>query len=321
MDGDTPGSRHRPVAWITHPDCRLHDMGADHPESPRRLANIEDRLLLSGLGDFLQRYEAPRAPVADLTRVHDAGHVHRILNADATAGEIEIDPDTLMNAHSQDAAMRAAGAGLLAVDLVMQEKAGLAFCAVRPPGHHAERLKAMGFCFFNNVAVAAGYALASGLKRVAILDFDLHYGNGTADIFALDPRVQLCSTYQHPLYPNWAGIPEAANLIDVPLAPGAGSAEFRAAVRAQWLPAMTTFEPEMILVSAGFDAHQRDPLGDLRLTTDDYRWIGSVIREFAEAHCRGRVVATLEGGYDIDALAVSVEAFLRAFVHDGYTTA
>jgi len=298
----------------------MHDMGAHHPESPRRLGQIEDRLLISGLGDFLQRYEAPRAEIAALERVHDALHVQHILTADVTAGEIEIDPDTLMNAHSQEAALRAAGAGILGVDLALDGKAGLSFCAVRPPGHHAERLKAMGFCFFNNVAVAAGHALSRGLERVAILDFDLHYGNGTADIFAKDPRVLMCSTYQQPLYPDWSGIPGATNLIDVPLSPYTNSSTFRAAIREFWVPALNDFAPQIFLISAGFDAHQRDPLGDLKLTTEDFRWIGTLIRELAEQHCDGRVVATLEGGYDVDALAVSVEAFLRAFIHDGYNS-
>lgn len=165
---------YRPVCWITHPDCRLHDMGAEHPESPRRLDAIEDRLRADGSGDFLQRLTAPMATSGALERVHDAAHIERILTADTTAGEIQIDPDTLMSTHSLEAALRAAGAGVLAVDEVLGGRAGLAFCAVRPPGHHAERARAMGFCFFNNVAVAAAHAMASGLQRVAILDFDVH---------------------------------------------------------------------------------------------------------------------------------------------------
>ncbi|TXH05889.1 MAG: histone deacetylase family protein [Nevskiaceae bacterium] len=305
---------YRPVAWITHPACALHDMGADHPESPRRLAAIEDRLLVAGLKDFLLQCEAPRAPEESLARVHDAGHVRRILDADTREGEVQIDGDTLMNRHSHEAALRAAGAGLLAVDLVMSDRAGLAFCAVRPPGHHAERARAMGFCLFNNIAVAAAHALARGLTRVAILDFDLHYGNGTADIFKSDRRVLLCSTYQHPLYPHWAGIPGADNLLDVPLPAGTGSREFRAAVADRWLPALERFQPELLLVSAGFDAHMADPLGDLCLSTDDYRWLGTVIQGVADACCQGRVVAMLEGGYELHALARSVEAFLTPFV-------
>ena len=289
-------------------------MGAEHPESPRRLDAIEDRLLADGISGFLQRAEAPRASVQALKRVHDPEHVNRILTADTRAGEIQIDPDTVMNPHSLEAALRAAGAGVLAVDLVLSDKAGLAFCAVRPPGHHAERERAMGFCFFNNVAVAAAHALAQGLKRVAILDFDVHYGNGTADIFKSDARVLLCSTYQHPLYPNWTGAPGAPNLVDVPLPPFSGGAAFRAAVTEKWLPRLESFQPELLLVSAGFDAHAQDPLADLRLSTDDFRWIGAVTLGVAEACCHGRVVATLEGGYNLDALARSVCAFLQPFL-------
>ena len=304
----------RPIAWITHAACRLHEMGAEHPESPRRLDAIEDRLLADGIGDFLQRMEAPRVSLQALERVHDPEHVKRILNADTSSGEMQIDADTLMNPHSLEAALRAAGAGVLAVDLVLNDQAGLAFCAVRPPGHHAERAKAMGFCFFNNVAVAAAHALAQGLKRVAILDFDLHYGNGTADIFKGDERVLLCSTYQHPLYPYWPGAPDAPNLVDVALPPYTGSAAFRAAVTEKWLPRLESFQPELLLVSAGFDAHAQDPMGDLRLGTEDFRWMGTVTQGVAEACCHGRVVATLEGGYNLDALARSVCSFLQPFL-------
>lgn len=305
---------YRPVCWITHPDCRLHDMGAEHPESPRRLDAIEDRLRADGSGDFLQRLTAPMATSGALERVHDAAHIERILTADTSAGEIQIDPDTLMSTHSLEAALRAAGAGVLAVDEVLAGRAGLAFCAVRPPGHHAEWARAMGFCFFNNVAVAAAHAMASGLQRVAILDFDVHYGNGTADIFKGDSRVLVCQTYQHPLYPHWAGAPHAPNLVDVPLKAYSGSAAFRAAVTDHWLPRLETFQPELIFVSAGFDAHELDPLAQLRFTTDDYRWVASVIQGVAEACCQGRVVALLEGGYQLDALARSVSAFLQPFL-------
>ncbi|MGQ0696674.1 MAG: histone deacetylase family protein [Panacagrimonas sp.] len=305
---------YRPITWITHAACQQHDMGAEHPESPRRLIAVEDRLLTDGIGDFLQRAEAPRASVQALERVHSPQHVKRMLTDDPGAEGIQIDPDTRMTRHTLEAALRAAGAGVLAVDRVLSDEAGLAFCSVRPPGHHAERANAMGFCFFNNIAVAAAHALAQGLKRVAILDFDVHYGNGTADIFKHDARVLMCSTYQHPLYPFWAGAPDAGNLVDVPLRAHAGSAAFRAAVTEKWLPRLESFQPELLLVSAGFDAHAQDPLADLRLSTDDFRWIGAVIQGVAEACCQGRVVATLEGGYHLDALARSVCAFLRPFL-------
>lgn len=304
----------RPPAWITHPACLKHRMEAGHPECPERLRAIEDRMVTSGLGYFLERLEAPAATREALLRVHTPAHVDFVLKAVPEDALVHVDPDTWMNCHTAEAALRAAGAGVLAVDLVLQDRAELAFCAVRPPGHHAERGTAMGFCFFNNVAVAAAHALASGLERVAILDFDLHYGNGTADIFGRDPRVRLCSTYQNPLYPYWKGDAAAASLVDAALPPRAGSREFRDAVSARWLPELERFRPQLILVSAGFDAHALDGLGDLRLSYDDFRWIGSVIQQLAQACCQGRVVATLEGGYDTTVLARSVESFLRAFL-------
>lgn len=305
---------YRPVAWITHPDCALHDMGGMHPECPQRLRAIEDRLKAGGVYDFLKHVEAPLATREQLLRVHDARHVDHVLHADTSAGPILHDGDTLQAEHSLKAALRAAGAGVKGVELALAGEAGLSFCAVRPPGHHAERHRAMGFCFFNNAAVAAAHALALGLKRVAVLDFDLHYGNGTADIFAGDERVWMYSTYQHPLYPHWAGAPLAENLVDVPLAPYAGSREFREAISERWLPEIERQRPELLVVSAGFDAHAADPLGDLRLGYEDYRWVGAVIRDVAEACCAGRVVALLEGGYELHALARSVELFIQPFV-------
>ncbi len=304
----------RPVAWITHPDCLKHEMPGGHPESPLRLQAIEDRLRAAGLADFVQRFEAPIAPKAALLAVHDAAHVERVMHADTRHGPVAIDGDTVQAEHTLHAALRAAGAGMLGVDLCMDGKAGLAFCAVRPPGHHAERARAMGFCFFNNVAVAAAHALSRGIERVAILDFDLHYGNGTADIFIAEPRVELYSTYQHPLYPYWTGAPHAPNLIDVPLAPYSGGDALRSAVAQRWMPRLEQQRPQLILVSAGFDAHADDPLGDLRWSNDDYLWLGSVIDALARDCSDGRVVAMLEGGYDLHALSRSVESFLRAFL-------
>jgi len=249
-----------------------------------------------------------------LLRVHEAAYVDSLLHADATVQPVRIDADTAIGPHTMAAALRAAGASVRAVDLVLDGKAGLAFCGVRPPGHHAERARAMGFCFFNNVAVGAAHALARGLSRLAILDFDLHYGNGTADIFRSDPRVTLLSTYQHPLFPGWSGAPDAPHLIDVPLSAQSGGTAFRAAVANEWLPVLERLRPELILVSAGFDAHQDDPLGDLRLRAEDFGWIGGVIRDVAGECCYGRIVATLEGGYNLRALAQSVEHFLRPFL-------
>lgn len=304
-----------PVAWITHPLCHRHRISDDHPESPQRLAAIEDRLLVAGLAGFMQVHEAPEATVEQLRLAHTASHIeHMLAHRHIGDRRVEIDGDTAFTRYTVDAALRAAGAGVLGVDLVMNGAASLAFCAVRPPGHHAERARAMGFCFFNNVAVAAAHALSKGLRHVAIFDFDLHYGNGTADIFRNDTRVLLLSSYQHPLYPYWTGAPEAINLVDVPLPGYTDGPAFRAAVAQAWLPALERTRPELILVSAGFDAHAADPLGDLRLRTEDYRWLGQFIHDIAEATAGGRVVATLEGGYDLTALARSVEAFLTPFL-------
>lgn len=303
-----------PSYWITHSSCRLHRMEDGHPECPERLAAIEDRLLTTGLDLFLHRADAPAAPAESLLRVHEADHVEAVLRTRPAEGLVRIDPDTSMNAHTAEAALHAAGAGVLAVELVLSRQAGFVFCCVRPPGHHAERHRAMGFCFFNNIAVAAAEALARGVARVAILDFDVHYGNGTADIFRNEPRVLLCSTYQHPLYPDWAGDPEASGLIDMPLPEGAGSGAYRDAVQNHWLPALEEFDPQMLFVSAGFDAHVRDPMAGLRLSDEDFYWTGEQIRDFAERRCKSRVVAMLEGGYDPHALARCVEAFVRPFV-------
>jgi acetoin utilization deacetylase AcuC-like enzyme len=305
------------TAWITHPACGLHEMDAGHPESPARLAAIQDRLLARGVLQLLHEVEAREATREELLRAHTPAHVQQMLDMHVPSGSlIRVDPDTSMGPYTLKAALRAAGAAVQGVDMVLAGEAGLAFCAVRPPGHHAERDRAMGFCFFNNIAVAAAHALAQGLQRVAVLDFDVHYGNGTADIFRDDPRVLMCSTYQDPLYPYWAGKGTVRHLIDVSLPPGADGALFRDAVAANWLPALQRFQPQIILVSAGFDAHRADPLAQLRLTEDDFRWIGRVIRDVAAACAGNRVVATLEGGYDVDALARSVEAFLLAFLGD-----
>lgn len=268
---------------------------------------------MAGLMPLFQRVEAPRAQREALARVHSEALIERVLGARPSDVYLQLDPDTAMNAHTAEAALRAAGAAVLAVDTVLADRAELAFCAVRPPGHHAERATPMGFCFFNSIAVAAAHALASGLSRVAVLDFDVHYGNGTADIFRDEPRVLLCSTYQDPLFPYWRADHGIAHLLDVALAPGASSAEYRRAIEQHWLPALDAFAPELLLVSAGFDAHTADPLAGLNLTTEDFGWTAERLREVAARHCRGRIVASLEGGYEVHALARSVEAFLRPF--------
>jgi acetoin utilization deacetylase AcuC-like enzyme len=300
--------------WITHPTCAQHEMGDFHPEAPARLHAIEERMLASGLAHRFVHEQATPAPREALLRVHDAALVDRVLKTRPAHGYVRLDPDTAMNAHTAEAAQLAAGAALRAAEAVLADEATFAFCAVRPPGHHAERARSMGFCVFNNIAVAAARALDAGLSRLAILDFDVHYGNGTSDIFRDDPRVLVCQTYQDPLYPYWQVEHGLAHVVDVPLPPGAGGAEFRDAVRRRWRPRIEAHEPELILVSAGFDAHVDDPLAGLCLRTDDFGWIGAWIHELAGRHCGGRVVATLEGGYALEALAHSVEAFVRPFV-------
>ncbi len=307
----------RPVAWITHPSFQRHSMGEGHPESPRRLRAIEERLRSTGQLDLMHQALAPGASVEQLLRVHDRAHIERVLQADTAHGLVWHDADTAQGENTAEAALHAAGAGVQAVELLLADEAGLVFCATRPPGHHAERARAMGFCFFNNIAVAAAHALALGLDNLAILDFDVHYGNGTANIFAGDERVKLYSTYQHPLYPYWESRSDLANLIDVALPSGAGSQEFRAAVTDHWLAAMMQQRPQMILVSAGFDAHEEDPLAGLRLSDEDYSWVAAQIQKVAESCCPGRVLAMLEGGYAPQALARSVEHFLQPFLTGG----
>src|SRR5512140_3417285 len=262
------------LAFISHPDCLLHEMTPGHPERPERLAAIDDRLIASRLDAVIQRHDAPLATREQLLRVHEAAYVDAIERLAPSRGIVELDPDTAMNPHSLRAALRAAGAGILGTDLVMAGKAEAAFCAVRPPGHHAERARAMGFCFFNNVAVAAAHALeAHGLSRVAIVDFDVHHGNGTENIFHDDPRVMLCSTFQHPFYPNCGADSGNDHIINSPLSAGDGSERFREAVTYQWLPALERFKPELLLISAGFDAHWEDDMAMLRLVEGDYTWV------------------------------------------------
>jgi acetoin utilization deacetylase AcuC-like enzyme len=286
-------------------------MGAGHPEQPARLDAIEEMLHARQLHDFLVHREAPRATVEQLARVHPRGYVEQLGSLSPAEGLARLDPDTAMCPDTFEAALRAAGANVLATDLVLGGEVRRAFCSVRPPGHHAERAQAMGFCFFNNVAVGAAHALgAHGLERVAILDFDVHLGNGTEDIFRHDPRVLICSSFQYPLYPGQNPRSVPGRIVNCPLPPGAGSAEFRAAVTAHWLPALEQFAPQLVFVSAGFDAHAADDLAELRLSTADYAWITDQACAVAARHCAGRIVSTLEGGYDLPALAASTAAHI-----------
>jgi acetoin utilization deacetylase AcuC-like enzyme len=287
-------------------------MGAHHPERPARLSAIEDQLIASGLESFLTRYDAPLADDEQLARVHPPDYVRAIREVAPRAGTVHLDPDTAMNPHSLQAALRAAGAAVLAVDLIMQKKARTAFCAVRPPGHHACRARPMGFCIFNNVAVAARHAIhAHGLERVAIIDFDVHHGNGTEDIFEGDEHVVMASIFQHPFYPYSGTDNPAPNMHNVPLAAGAGSKELKKAVLEQWLPALDGFRPELIVFSAGFDAHTEDDMAMLRFTDADYRWVTEQVKALAERHARGRMVSMLEGGYALSALGRSAVQHIK----------
>ncbi|MCU0956180.1 MAG: histone deacetylase family protein [Hydrogenophaga sp.] len=308
------------TGYFTHRDCWKHEMGRGHPECPQRLDAIEDRLLASGLDVALQRREATPASMADLELAHGRMHLAALRGlADGLREEIaaggpahaQIDPDTSINEHSWDAILVAAGAAIDATDAVMAGELENAFCAVRPPGHHATRNQAMGFCFVNNVAVAARYALERhGLKRVAVIDFDVHHGNGTEDIVAGDERILMCSFYQHPFYPAWDHA-DAPNLVNLPVPAYTRGMEIRELVDMTWLPRLDAHRPEMLFISAGFDAHREDEMGQLGLVENDYAWITERLVEVARRHARGRIVSCLEGGYHLGALARSVEAHLR----------
>jgi acetoin utilization deacetylase AcuC-like enzyme len=300
---------------LTHPDCALHEMGAGHPESPQRLKAILAAIEKAGLAAGLDRREAPEATREQLERVHAREHVDLIFDSAPAQGYAYLDPDTSMNARSLSAALHAAGAVVAATDAVMSGAARRAFCAVRPPGHHATRDRPMGFCLFNNVAVGAAHAIAvHGLERVAVLDFDVHHGNGTEDAFHDDPRVMLCSTFQHPYYPYSGADSGNDHIINVPLPAMTDGRGFRAAVESAWLPALAEYRPQLVFVSAGFDAHRDDPLAYLKLADEDYRWITEQLVEVAERDAQGRVVSTLEGGYNTEALGRCVALHLRALM-------
>jgi acetoin utilization deacetylase AcuC-like enzyme len=302
-----------PIAFITHPDCYLHEMGPDHPERPERLAAIEDKLLTTRLDDLVTRFEAPLATRDQLLRVHAADYVNELERISPGEGYVQIDPDTAMNPFTLRAAYRAAGAAVLATDLVLAGKAEAAFCSVRPPGHHAERARAMGFCFFNNVAIGAAHALdVHRVERVAIVDFDVHHGNGTEDVFRDDFRVLMVSIFQHPFYPGSGIEGRSERMVNIPLPAFAGSREFREAVTSEWLPALERFEPRLVFVSAGFDAHRDDGMALLRLVESDYSWVTEQIRSVALRYAGGRMVSLLEGGYDLQVLGRCFAAHLGA---------
>lgn len=300
------------TAYITHPDCLKHDMGMAHPECPQRLIVIENELKASGLLAQLQRYEAPLATTEQLARVHTLEYIESIRRDAPAAGLIALDADTAMNPFSLSAALHSAGAVVLATDLVFAGIVNNAFCAVRPPGHHAESDRAMGFCLFNNIAVGVAHAIAQHqLQRVAILDFDVHHGNGSEEIFRNNPHVMLCSTFQHPFYPYSGANSTTERMINVPLPRGCNGAAFRQAVTDHWLPALDRFKPEMIFVSAGFDAHRDDDMAQLQLEDEDYVWITRQIMVIADHHAHGRIVSALEGGYDLKSLARCAAAHIQ----------
>ena len=301
------------TAYITHLTCLKHDMGSGHPESPARMHAIEDQLIASGLLDHLCRYEAHQASKEQLARAHARQYIEWIFSQSPSSGLVDLDGDTAMNPHSLNAALHAAGAVIDGVDLVMSGQVQNAFCNIRPPGHHAGRASAAGFCIFNNVAVATAHALEQhGLQRVAIADFDVHHGNGTEEIFHDDPRVMLCSTFRHPYYPFRGADSGNDHIINVPLAAGSSGVEFRAAVTDHWLPALERFQPQLILVSAGFDAHWEDDMGGLALHETDYFWVTERLKQLAKQYAQGRIVSALEGGYALHALGRSVMAHIKS---------
>ncbi len=304
------------TAYITHPDCLKHEMGPGHPECPARLAAVNQYMQASELWEDLRVLDAPLAGAEDLKRVHRPAYVDLIFENAPTEGYVQLDPDTAMNPFSLAAARRAAGAGLLGVDEVMAGRAANAFCAVRPCGHHATAGRPMGFCLFNNVAVAAAYALEKkGLGRVAIVDFDVHHGNGTEDIFS-EPRwrdrVLMTSFFQHPFYPGSGTQDPAPNMVNIPLPEGSDGRAARKAVQGYWLPALERFEPQFVLISAGFDAHREDLLGGLALVEEDYEWMTRELMAVAGRYAGGRIVSMLEGGYNLDALGRSAVAHVGA---------
>jgi acetoin utilization deacetylase AcuC-like enzyme len=304
------------TAFYSHPDCRGHDMGPGHPECPARLDAIDDYLLASGLDVAVERHDAPLVELADVALAHERGYVNELgdllEHVQADGRMRALDPDTVASAGTWNAVRRAAGAAVAATDAVLDGRAENAFCSVRPPGHHATRGSAMGFCFFNNVAIAARHALdVRGLTRVAIVDFDVHHGNGTEDIIANDDRVLMVSIFQDRLYPFSGGVPLGTNMVNIPVPAYTRGAEVREMIEANWMERLEAFRPQMVFISAGFDAHREDDLGQLGLVEADYEWMTLRIKAVADRHAQGRIVSCLEGGYNLGALARSVAAHVR----------
>jgi acetoin utilization deacetylase AcuC-like enzyme len=301
------------TAFISHPDTLLHVMDGSHPESPARISAIKNAVVASDLKQKLQFYEAPTAAQSQLKRVHSADYVDYIYKIAPKAGLVRLDADTAMGPMSLAAALHASGAAVLATDLVLTGKLDNAFCCVRPPGHHAGRANSAGFCIFNHVAVGVAHAMAEhNIKRVAIIDFDVHHGDGTEDIFKDNLDVMLCSTFQHPFYPHRGADSRIVNMINVPLSAQSNGEIFKRVFSSEFKPALEAFKPELIYISAGFDAHINDPLADLALTTADYAWITQFIKEFAKIHCKNRIISSLEGGYHLPSLAESALAHIQS---------
>lgn len=300
------------TGYLSHQDCLRHEMGEFHPECPERLQAIEDQLILSRIDSFLTRIDPPLATEEQLALVHTPEHIQFVKSNIPESGHYEIDGDTCMNKFTWQASLRSAGGAIAAVDAVMAGEVSNAFCGLRPPGHHAEPSKAMGFCFFNNIAIATKYALEHyGLKRVAIIDFDVHHGNGTEAAFAGDSRVLMCSFFQHPFYP-YSGTDNAVpNMVNLPVAAYTNGLAIRELVDIGWLPKLREFKPEFIFISAGFDAHREDDMGQLSLTENDYAWITRQVMDVAKEFSKGRIVSCLEGGYNLSALARSVVAHIK----------
>ncbi len=308
------------TAFYSHAECRLHDMGDGHPECPQRLDAITDQLLASGLSIALDQREAPLATLEQIERAHTVNYVtqlREVLEQVQANGEPRhLDPDTVVAPGTWRAALRAAGAAVAATEAVVRGEVENAFCSVRPPGHHATRSETMGFCFFNNVAIAARHALdvlgtEFGISRVAIIDFDVHHGNGTEDIIAGDDRVLMASFFQHPFYPGSGAVPMGTHMVNVPVPPYTRGMAVRELIDVMWMPRLEAFAPQMLFISAGFDAHREDDLGQLGLVEADYEWITRRMKDLADRHCSGRIVSCLEGGYALSALGRSVVSHLR----------
>ncbi|HLV77200.1 MAG TPA: histone deacetylase family protein [Marinobacter sp.] len=300
------------TAFFSHDDCMKHNMGPEHPESPERISSILAYIADTGLQQTLDWVRPEEITRDQLLTVHPESYLKQLELLQPSRGRVFTDPDTAMMPDTLHAARLAAGASVQAVDMVMSGQSTNAFICARPPGHHAERTRSMGFCFYNNIALAAMRALTfHHLERVAIVDFDVHQGNGTVDIVSGDERILMCSSFQHPFYPNSHVHRQADNIINAPIPAGCGSAEYRQTVEAAWLKKLQDFRPQLVLVSAGFDGHTKDPMGELNLETDDYRWLTELLVSVASDHANDRIISTLEGGYHLTALAESVVAHLQ----------